>query len=319
MNFLVTGGAGFIGSHLVERLIDLNHEVIIIDDLSTGRMENLEKILASKKVHFIQESILNSEVVNELCSQSDGVFHLAAALGVKRILERPLESLITNVHGSENVIRAASVNRIKIFLASTSEVYGKNMIQPLNEKSDRVLGSPLLTRWAYSESKALDETLVQIFHDMTKLPFVIGRFFNTTGPRQTGAYGMVVPNFVSNGLTGKPIEIYGDGQQRRVFCHVHDAVEGILKVYFNEETEGHVFNIGGEEEISILDLANLVIKETKSNSEIIFVPYNLAYPIGFEDSMRRNPDTSKLRKFTGWAPKYSLKAIISDVASSMKA
>ena len=319
MKFLVTGGAGFIGSHLAERLLLENHEVIIIDDLSTGNISNISNILSSPNLNFIQDTILNKELIAKVSRNIDGVFHLAAALGVKRILERPLESLVTNLHGSENIIQEAASNKVKIFLASTSEVYGKNLNQPLTENSDRVLGSPLLTRWAYSESKALDETIIQIYHDMYEMPFVIGRFFNTTGPRQTGAYGMVVPNFVNWAKNGKPIEIYGDGQQRRVFCHVNDAVEGIMKSFFNNEAEGEVFNIGGEEEVTISELAKMVIQETNSDSELVFIPYEKAYPVGFEESMRRNPDTTKLRKFTGWAPKYSLKAIISDVASSMKA
>ena len=319
MNLLVTGGAGFIGSYLSEVLIDSGHEVTVLDDLSTGSLLNIKELQKSKKFSFIEGSMLNQKLVEDAVSKVDGIFHLGAALGVKRILERPYDSLVTNMHGTEIVIKAASKRKIKTFLASTSEIYGKNLNQPLTEESDRVLGSPLLVRWTYSEGKAIDESLIQIFHQSHGLPFVIGRFFNTSGPRQTGAYGMVLPGFVSQALAGKPLTVYGDGSQQRVFCHVADAVDAVIRLFFNEKAEGQVFNIGGEEEVSIHQLAELVIAETNSNSKIEYVEYKSAYAEGFEESMRRVPNTTKVREFTGWAPKYSLKALIADVAAHLKA
>ena len=319
MNLLVTGGAGFIGSYLSEVLIDSGHEVTVLDDLSTGSLLNIKELQKSKKFSFIEGSMLNQKLVEDAVSKVDGIFHLGAALGVKRILERPYDSLVTNMHGTEIVIKAASKRKIKTFLASTSEIYGKNLNQPLTEESDRVLGSPLLVRWTYSEGKAIDESLIQIFHQSHGLPFVIGRFFNTSGPRQTGAYGMVLPGFVSQALAGKPLTVYGDGSQQRVFCHVADAVDAVIRLFFNEKAEGQVFNIGGEEEVSIHQLAELVIAETNSNSKIEYVEYKNAYAEGFEESMRRVPNTTKVREFTGWAPKYSLKALIADVAAHLKA
>lgn len=318
MKYLVTGGAGFIGSHLAEVLIQSGHKVIILDNLSTGNINNIENIIGNDNLEFINDSILNFNLVKNLIAQVDGVFHLAAALGVKKILEKPLESLQTNIHGSENVIHAAASSQVKLFLASTSEVYGKNMNQPLSEDSDRVLGSPLLTRWAYSECKAIDETLVQIYHDLSGLNFVIGRFFNTTGPRQSGAYGMVLPKFVTSALLNEPLEVFGSGTQRRVFCHVEDAVNAIIKLFFNDQATCEVFNIGGEEEVSISELAKKVIEETNSKSKIRNIPYSEAYPNGFEDSMRRNPNTNKIRQYTDWAPKFSLRDTIQDIVKFMK-
>ena len=318
MKFLVTGGAGFIGSYLSEALLASGHSVVGLDDLSTGSENNLINLKDKPDFSFVNGTMMDEDLVRDLMSDIDGIFHLGAALGVKRILERPYESLVTNMHGTEIVVKAAAAKKVRTFLASTSEIYGKNSKQPLNEESDRVIGSPLLVRWAYSEAKAIDESLIQMFHKMYGLPFVTGRFFNTVGPRQTGAYGMVLPSFVSAALAGEPITVYGDGSQQRVFGHVLDAVDAVMKLFFNEKAIGHVFNIGGEGEVSIRQLAEMVIAETKSSSKIEMIPYKVAYPAGFEDMMRRIPDTTKLRQFTGWAPKYSLKAIISDVASSMK-
>jgi len=234
-------------------------------------------------------------------------------------LERPLESLVTNMHGTEVVLEMAASKKVRTFIASTSEIYGKNPVQPLTEDSDRVLGSPLLVRWTYSEAKAIDESLAVIYGQSHGLPFVIGRFFNTVGPRQTGAYGMVLPSFVKSSLKGEPLHVYGDGSQSRVFCHVEDAVAGMMSVYFDDKALGDVFNIGGEGEITIKALAELVIAETGSSSKIEMVPYEKAYAKGFEDTMRRIPDTSKIRALTGWKPKNSLQQIIRDVASQMKA
>lgn len=319
MKFLITGGAGFIGSHLVARLLERGDEVVILDDLSTGSKKNVERFVANSKFSLVEGSMLDKALLAKAMDGVDGLFHLGAALGVKRILERPLESLITNMHGTEVVLEMAAEKKIRTFIASTSEIYGKNPVQPLTENSDRVLGSPLLVRWTYSEAKAIDESLAVIYGQSHGLPFVIGRFFNTVGPRQTGAYGMVLPGFVKSALKGEPLTVYGDGSQSRVFCHVEDAVEGMMSVYFNDKALGDVFNIGGEGEITIKALAELVIEETGSSSTIEMVPYEKAYAKGFEDTMRRIPDTSKIRALTGWKPKNSLQQIIRDVASQMKA
>lgn len=319
MKLLVTGGAGFIGSFLSEALINAGHSVVSLDDLSTGSDKNLINLTGKPGFKFVSGTMMDENLVRDLVSDVDGVFHLGAALGVKRILERPYESLVTNMHGTEIVLKAAAAKKVRTFLASTSEIYGKNPIQPLTEESDRVLGSPLLVRWTYSEAKAIDESLIQIFHQSHGLPFVTGRFFNTVGPRQTGAYGMVLPGFVTQALAGKPLTVYGDGNQQRVFCHVSDAVDAVMRLFFNDKSLGHAFNIGGETEVSIKELAELVIAETGSNSKIEMVSYKDAYPAGFEDMMRRIPNTTKVREFTGWAPKYSLKAIIADVAAHLKA
>lgn len=316
MNFLVTGGAGFIGSYLSEALLAAGHSVVGLDDLSTGSENNLINLKGKSGYSFVNGTMMDEDLVKDLMSGVDGVFHLGAALGVRRILERPYESLVTNMHGTEIVVKAAAAKKVRTFLASTSEIYGKNPHQPLNEESDRVIGSPLLVRWAYSEAKAIDESLIQMFHQNNGLPFVIGRFFNTVGPRQTGAYGMVLPNFVSAALAGKPITVYGDGSQQRVFGHVLDAVEAVMKLFFNEKAIGHAFNIGGEGEISIKQLAKMVITETGSTSKVEMIPYEKAYPAGFEDMMRRIPDTTKLRRFTGWKPRFKLKDIILDLIKS---
>lgn len=314
MKFLITGGAGFIGSHLAGRLLDADNEVIALDDLSTGSKRNIEKFVTNPKFSFIEGNMLEKETLARASQGVDGIFHLGAALGVKRILERPLESLITNLHGTEAVLEVAASKKIKTFIASTSELYGKNPEQPLREDSDRVIGSPLLVRWTYSEAKAIDESLAVIYGSTQGLPFVIGRFFNTVGPRQTGAYGMVLPTFVKSALLGTPIQVYGDGSQSRVFCHVDDAVEGMMRVFFDDRAQGEAFNIGGNGEVTISRLAEIVVEETGSTSSIEYVPYEKAYPKGFEDTMRRIPDTTKIRQLTGWEPKNDLRAIIRDVA-----
>ena len=315
MKYFITGGAGFIGSHLTERLLEQGDHITVLDDLSTGAKKNIEALIAHPMFQLVEGTMLDKALVRKCMEGVDGFFHLGAALGVKRILEQPYQSLITNMHGTESVLEVAADLGVKTFIASTSEVYGKNPVQPLTEESDRVLGSPLLVRWTYSEAKAIDESLAVIFGGSHNLPFVIGRFFNTVGPRQSGAYGMVLPAFVKAALNGDPLTVYGDGSQSRVFCHVSDAVDGMLRVFFETSAESQAFNIGGEGEITIKELAELVIAETKSSSQIEMIPYEKAYIAGFEDTMRRIPDTTKLRKLTGWAPKYSLKEIIRDVAS----
>jgi UDP-glucose 4-epimerase len=313
VKLLITGGAGFIGSHLSARLIEMDHSVIALDNLSTGSAENIAGLMGNSSFEFIQGSMLDEKLVRDLMARVDGCMHLGAALGVHRILERPYESLVANTHGSEIAIKAAAELGKRFFLASTSELYGKNPKQPLTEESDRVIGSPQLVRWAYSEAKALDESIAQMFHMSHSLKFVTGRFFNTVGPRQSGAYGMVLPRFVSAAIKNQPIIIFGDGSQSRVFCHVSDAVNAVLKIFFDDKALGNAFNIGGKEEISITDLAKRVIALTNSASKIEYLPYSKAYPAGFEETMRRVPDTSKIGSMTGWKPEFSLDEIIKDI------
>ena len=319
MKLLITGGAGFIGSHLAERLIEMGHLVTALDDLSTGTSSNIAQLEKNPNFEFIKGSMLDEKLIETLMSRVDGCIHLGAALGVQRILEKPYQSLVANIHGSEIAIKAAAEQGKRFFLASTSELYGKNPKQPLTEESDRVLGSPQLIRWAYSEAKALDESLAQMFMASHGLKFVTGRFFNTVGPRQSGAYGMVLPRFVASAMKNEPLLVYGDGSQSRVFCHVSDAINGVLKIFFDDKALGHAFNIGGEEEISIKELAMRVISVTNSSSRIEYLPYSKAYPEGFEETMRRVPDTSKLRKMTGWKPEFSLDGIISDIEKYLRA
>lgn len=319
MKLLITGGAGFIGSHLAERLIEMGHLVTALDDLSTGSSGNIAQLEKNPNFEFIKGSMLDEKLIESMMSRVDGCIHLGAALGVQRILEKPYQSLVANIHGSEIAIKAAAEQGKRFFLASTSELYGKNPKQPLTEESDRVLGSPQLIRWAYSEAKALDESLAQMFMASHGLKFVTGRFFNTVGPRQSGAYGMVLPRFVASAMKNEPLLVYGDGSQSRVFCHVSDAINGVLKIFFDDKALGHAFNIGGEEEISIKELAMRVISVTNSSSSIEYLPYSKAYAEGFEETMRRVPDTSKLRKMTGWKPEFSLDGIISDIEKYLRA
>ena len=318
MKILVTGGAGFIGSHLVEQLIERDHQVFVLDDLSTGVSKNLAVLVGNPKFELVQGSMLDEKLVDGLMSKVEGCFHLGAALGVQRILQRPYESLIANTRGTEITVNAAAKYKVRYFLASTSELYGKNPQQPLTENSDRVIGSPQLVRWAYSEAKAIDESMVQMFRQSHGLDYVTGRFFNTVGPRQTGAYGMVLPRFVAAAIKSEPITVYGDGTQSRVFCHVSDAVEGVLRLFFDDRALGEAFNIGGEEEVTIGELAERVISNVGSSSTLQMVPYSEAYPQGFEETMRRVPDTTKLRTLTGWKPQFTLDGIIKDIESYIR-
>jgi UDP-glucose 4-epimerase len=310
---LVTGGAGFIGSHLAQTLLEAGTEVLVLDDFSTGSRINIKDIETNGGLRIVEGSLLDEALVDELMTQVDACFHLGAALGVQRILEKPYQSLKTNVAGTENVIQAAANCGVKMFLASTSELYGKNKDQSLNEESDRVIGSPRLVRWAYSEAKAIDESVAEMFRSSHGLRYVTGRFFNTVGPRQSGSYGMVLPRFVKAAIQGENLKVYGDGSQSRVFCHVSDAVSAVLAIFNEARAEGQAFNIGGEEEISIRELAERVISVTGSSSRIEYVSYEDAYPAGFEETMRRVPDTTKLRNLTGWKPKYRLDEIIKDI------
>ena len=318
MKILLTGGAGFIGSHLAEKLISEGHSVTALDNLSTGSSENLVSLKGSNSFKLVEASMLDRSIVDQLVADSDGVIHLGAALGVQRILERPYESFIANTQGTENLIIAAAESKKKIFIASTSEIYGKNPEQPLNEESDRVIGSPKLLRWAYSEAKAIDESLAQMFAQSHGLSYVVGRFFNTVGPRQSGMYGMVLPRFVSAALKGEALEVHGDGLQTRTFCHVLDSIDAVMRLFLSSQAIGEAFNIGGEGEISIKDLAQKVIDITGSKSEIKYISYQSAYPQGFDEMMRRVPDTSKLRSYTGWSPKRNLDEIINDIQISLK-
>ena len=312
MRILVTGGAGFIGSHLVDSFLAEGHHVTVLDNFSTGRAANLEHHQGTA-LRNVTGSILDSDLVDSLVKESDQVWHMAAALGVKRILEQPMESIRANVHGSEVVLNAAATHGKRTLIASTSEVYGKTPAEMITEETDRVVGSPLTIRWIYSEAKALEESIAKILHDTQGLPVTIARLFNTVGPRQTGHYGMVVPRFVNAALKNEALTVYGDGTQTRVFCHVLDAAQGMRMLMADESTSGDVFNVGGEGAISIRGLAERVKERTNSRSAITHVSYDDAYGAGFEDMQRRVPDTGKLRARTGWAPQRTLDDIIDDV------
>lgn len=318
MKILVTGGAGFIGSHLVERLLNLGHEVSVLDDLSTGSRKNLKSVLDKKNLDLIEGSVLDSELVSKQVANSDYVFHLAAAVGVFNIVQKPLQSLSINLTGTENVLYSADKFSVPVLIASSSEIYGKNASDTLSENSDRILGNPLTLRWSYSEAKAIDESFAYAYHVEKSLEIRIARFFNTVGPRQLGAYGMVVPRFVSSALENSPITIYGNGKQSRCFIHVQDAVDALVGIAFSEDTIGQAINIGNSTEISILRLAEFIKQRLKSRSEIVFMDYQEAYGNGFEDMQRRVPDISLIKQLIGWEPQLSLENIVDDIANSMK-
>lgn len=318
MRVLITGGAGFIGSHLTDLLVSQGHQVVVLDDLSTGRHDNLRRHHGSTDVEFVMGSILNDSLVDDVVRRSDGVFHLAAAVGVNLIVQRPLESLATNIRGSEIVLDKCHKYGRKVLVASTSEIYGKNTSDALSEEDDRILGSPLKTRWSYSEAKAIEEVLAHAYWRDKGLPTVIVRLFNTVGPRQVGHYGMVVPRLVSQALRNEPITVYGSGQQTRCFCHVLDVVQGIYGLFGDTSAEGRVFNVGSPEEISIMDLAERIKVLTGSTSEIQVVPYEVAYETGFEDMQRRRPDISRIGATTGWQPTRGLHQILEDVMADLR-
>jgi UDP-glucose 4-epimerase len=313
MRVLITGGAGFIGSHLADALIARGDQVVSLDNFSTGSTANIKHI--TKNFEIIDGDIRNIDLINDAIKDVDLVFHMAAALGVNTILESPLESISTNIAGSEVVLNASANHKKRILIASTSEIYGKNPKQPLNESDDRVVGSPQKIRWSYSDAKAIEEAMAFSLNQEKGLKVTTARLFNTVGPRQSAHYGMVVPRFVRSALKNEPISIYGDGTQSRVFCHVHDAIEALLALVGTDKTINEVFNVGGTGEITIKELAETVIKETKSQSSIEFVPYEKAYAPGFEDMQRRVPDISKINQDLGWAPKKDLSQIIADVAA----
>ena len=313
MRVLVTGGAGFIGSHLADALIARGDQVVALDNFSTGSTANIKHI--TKNFEIIDGDIRNSDLINDSIKDVDLVFHMAAALGVNTILESPLESISTNIAGSEVVLNAAANHKKRILIASTSEIYGKNPKQPLNETDDRVVGSPQKIRWSYSDAKAIEEAMAFSLNQEKGLKVTTARLFNTVGPRQSAHYGMVVPRFVRSALKNEPISIYGDGTQSRVFCHVDDAIEALLALVGSDKTLNEVYNVGGTGEITIKELADQVIKETKSQSSIEFIPYEKAYAPGFEDMQRRVPDISKIKQELGWVPKKNLSQIITDVAA----
>jgi UDP-glucose 4-epimerase len=313
LKYLVTGGAGFIGSHLCERLISRGEQAIILDNYSTSSISNIGGF--QQQVKVVEGNILNKSLVGELVAESDYVVHLAAALGVLNIVNKPLDSLRTNIQGTEVVLEAANKHNKPILIASTSEIYGKNDKLPLNEEDDRIIGHPLKSRWSYSEAKAVDESLAYFYYLENKLPIRIVRLFNTVGPRQVGHYGMVLPRFVSAALKNEPLQVYGTGEQIRCFCHVEDAVRALLQVMDSDKSIGEVFNIGNNQQISILELAKRVIQITDSKSEIIKIPYTEAYPDGFEDMQRRVPDISKIKNVLGWFPQIGLDQTIKDIAT----
>ena len=316
MRVFITGGAGFIGSHLADHYVNAGHTVTLLDNFSTGSKTNIAHL--DGKVTIVDGDIRNVELVDHLTKDADLVLHMAAALGVNTILESPLESMSTNITGSEVVLSAAAKFNKRIIIASTSEIYGKNPKQPLSEGDDRVVGAPQKIRWTYSDAKAIEEAIATAWHAQSKLPVTTVRLFNTVGPRQTGRYGLVVPRFVQAATKNEDITIYGDGTQSRVFCHVLDAIDAVLKITKDDKTIGEVFNVGGEGETTIQQLAEKIITNTKSTSKITFTAYSDAYPAGFEDMQRRVPDITKAKSALNWKPTRNLDQIISDVSASFK-
>ena len=317
MKFLLTGGAGFIGSHLTDRLISDGHEVTVLDTFSTGRAENLSHLATNKSLTLVEGSVLDKPLLEKLTDESDYVFHLAAAVGVFNIVDNPLESLLTNVRGTENALEAANKYKKPFFLTSSSEVYGKNSADSLSEGDDRIVGTPTMLRWSYSEAKAIDESLAYAYWTQKGLETRIVRFFNTVGPRQLGAYGMVIPRFIEAAAKNEPLTIYGDGTQTRCFAHIADVIDAVMAVAFSTATVGRVVNIGNNFEISMNDLAAKIIAQTGSKSEIVHLPYEVAYGAGFEDMARRVPNISLIKELTGWAPTRDLTQIIADVKNSL--
>ena len=318
MRYLITGGAGFIGSHLSDALVARGDHVVVLDNLTTGNRSNIEQLLAKPNFEFFEGSILDTAKVDSLVESVDHVLHFAAAVGVFNIVDKPLESLTTNIRGTEIILESALTHKKDVLIASSSEIYGKNSSGPLNEESDRVLGSPLKGRWSYSEAKAIDESLAQFYYLEKGLRTRIVRLFNTVGPRQVGHYGMVVPRFVSAALQNEPLTVYGPGTQSRCFCHVYDAIRGIIAIIDSEATIGDAFNVGNNHEISIEGLAERIIEVTESQSAITKIPYDIAYNPGFEDMQRRIPDITKINEVLGWSPRLSLEAIITDVAHHLR-
>ena len=311
---LITGGAGFIGSHLTERLLNTGEKVVVIDDLSTGRLENLPKTNEEFKLRFIESDVTSCKDLDEIVAKSKYVYHLAAAVGVDLVVQSPIRTIETNLKSTEAILEAAAQKNTPILLPSSSEVYGKSSQEEFNEADDLLIGPPTLGRWSYACSKLMDEFLALAFYNERQLPVTVVRLFNTVGPRQTGRYGMVLPRFIESAKANEPIRVFGDGKQSRCFCDVHDTIEALIRLANCPEAYGNVFNIGSKEEVSILELANRVITITESKSEVKLVPYDLAYDSGFEDMQRRRPSLNKLIEFTNFYPKTSLDDIIRSVA-----
>ena len=312
MRYLITGGAGFIGSHLADRLLARGDSVLALDDLSTGSSRNVEHLTDHPGFRFVQGTILDHPLVSGLVADCDAVVHLAAAVGVRLIVEKPLESLLTNIRGTEIVLDAVAESGRKVLITSTSEIYGKNASGPLHEDADRILGSPFKARWSYSTAKAVDEILARAYWHDRGVPSIVVRLFNCVGPRQTGEFGMVVPSFVRQALAGQDITVYGDGTQRRCFCHVLDTVGALVSVLDHPGAVGDVFNVGAPHELSMNELAERIIAASGSSSRIVHIPYDEAYEEGFEDMERRVPDVSKIKALTGWEPALGLEQIIED-------
>jgi UDP-glucose 4-epimerase len=313
MHMLITGGAGFIGSHLAEALLAQGHHVTAVDNLATGRLANLEGILAHPNFQFIYETITNETVMDRLASLNQVIFHLAAAVGVELIVKDPVNTLETNIQGTEVMLRLARRYRTKILIASTSEVYGKSAALPFREDDDRVMGPTTKSRWSYAESKAIDEFLALAYYKQFGVPTVICRFFNTVGPRQTGSYGMVIPRFVGQALAGQPLTVYGSGEQTRCFCHVRDTVRAIIGLALDPAAVGEIYNVGSQDEITMRQLAERVLARTGSASTLVQVPYDQAYEVGFEDMQRRVPAIEKIHARLGWAPTLSLDETLDEV------
>jgi UDP-glucose 4-epimerase len=318
MRNLITGGAGFIGSYLAEYLLKQNEKVYVIDDLSTGSIGNIEHLKKNKNFQYVIDTIMNEHLTAELVDWADSVYHLAAAVGVKLIVENPVRTIETNIQGTDIILRHASKKRKRTIVASTSEVYGKSLKVPFNEDHDMVLGPTKKGRWSYAASKIIDEFLCISYWKERKLPVTVGRFFNTVGPRQVGHYGMVVPRFLEQAMAGGPITVYGSGEQTRCFCYVGDVVEAIYKLRDIEQSYGEVYNIGSKEEISINELAELVKKMFPGNIEIKHIPYNIAYEEGFEDMMRRIPDISKIVKLLNFQPCVKIDEILNEIHNYLK-
>jgi UDP-glucose 4-epimerase len=316
MRYLITGGAGFIGSHVADLLIGRGDEITVLDDLSTGSLRNVAHLDGEPRFRLVEGTIMNDAVVGDLVYGSDVVVHLAAAVGVQLVIQRPLESLLTNIRGTEIVLEAAAAAGRPVLVTSTSEIYGKNASGPLHEDADRILGSPFKARWSYSTGKAVDEILAHAYWRDRGVPTIVARLFNCVGPRQTGAFGMVLPRLVRQAIAGKNLTVFGDGEQRRCFCHVFDTVRALVALLDHRDAIGDVFNVGAPYETSINDLAQAIVEAVGSSSRTVHVPYDVAYEEGFEDMERRVPDVSKIRTLTGWEPALGLDRIIADVIAS---
>jgi nucleoside-diphosphate-sugar epimerase len=313
MHALITGGAGFIGSHLAETLLAQGHRVTVVDNLSTGRYQNVEPLVSNAQFQFVYETVTNETVMDRLVSECDVIFHLAAAVGVELIVKDPVRTIETNLEGTEMALKLGRRYRKKVLIASTSEVYGKSADTPFREDADRVMGPTVKSRWSYAESKAIDEFLGLAYHKQFGLPVVICRFFNTVGPRQTGSYGMVIPRFAERALAGEPLRVYGDGRQTRCFCNVQDTVRAVIALAAEPKAVGEIYNVGSQEEITIRELAQRVVTRAQSSSSIIYVPYEEAYEKGFEDMQRRVPNIEKVKTAIGWQPTIPLDQTLDEV------